>query len=448
MGSELKILVIDDDPAIRRVFKDLVAPKANCVLSTASSAEEGLAFLEENAVDVAFVDMRLGGKTGLEFIEEVRSHGYPTEVALVTGYGTMDIAVQAMKLGAFDCIAKPFTPSRILTILEQFRRFDEIRGENRFLRTQLQDRFKLERFLGHTEVVERLRDLAARAADSDLPVLLRGGDGAGRRHLAQSIHVSSARTSHPFVIYDSRLYSDGAGKAVLLGEEGKPGLLQKAAGGSLLIHELGEMAMPLQQDLLDILAEGDGGGGVRWMATSSSDLAEAVASGRFNRDLLNRFSVCDLRIPDLKDRKDDIPLLLHDGLERICGEKGVPVKGVASDALFTLQRYDWPGNVRELLQVIERAVDLAKGSNIQVRDLPEELRGRVRTKSTAIQNATDTRSLQDLERQAIEETLEETGGDTALAATILGIDRSTLYRKLKRYNMDLPRNTKVRRKSE
>jgi DNA-binding NtrC family response regulator len=430
------------------VFKDLVAPKANCVLNSVSSAEEGLAFLEENAVDVAFVDMRLGGKTGLEFIEEGRSQGYPTEVALVTGYGTMDIAVQAMKLGAFDCIAKPFTPSRILTILEQFRRFDEIRGENRFLRTQLQDRFKLERFLGHTEVIERLRDLAARAADSDLPVLLRGAEGSGRRHLAQSIHVSSSRSNDPFVIYDARLYREGAGKAVLLGEEGKPGLLQKASGGSLLIHELGEMAQPLQQELLKILEGSDAKGGVRWMATSSSDLVEATESNRFERGLLNRFSVCDLQVPDLKDRKDDIPLLVHDSLERICGEKGVPVKGVASDAVFTLQRYDWPGNVRELLQVVERAVELSRGSNLQVRDLPEELRGQVRTKSTTIQGATDTRSLQDLERQAIEQTLEETNGDTALAATILGIDRSTLYRKLKRYGMELPRHTKIRRKSD
>jgi DNA-binding NtrC family response regulator len=448
----LSLLVVDDDAGIRRVFSEVLSAREKVEVFEAASGEEALGLLRRRSLDVAFVDVRMPGLGGLDLLVRVRQEQPNLEIVIVTAFATVESAVQAMKLGASDYLSKPFKLDQVSLILSRLRKVKALRSENERLRRELQGRYSVRNLVGTAPAMERCNELVDRVRREDCNVLIQGESGTGKDLVARAIHYDGARGERLFIPIDCAAIQASLFESELFGHEKgaftgaharKAGLFEIASGGTAFLDEIGEIPLELQAVLLRAIEEKKirpvgateyKSVDVRIVSATNRSLEDMVDQGTFRRDLFYRINVVTIRIPPLRERKDDIPLLVDHFLGRYASREGArKVRGVSREALHILQRYDWPGNVRELEHVVGRACTLGRGEYVQIADLSEEVVKAVETKS---RTPIPGRSFRDMEIEAILRLLKEHRGDTAKVSEILGIDRSTLYRKIKRYHIN------------
>ena len=445
----LNLLVVDDERAVREGCRD-AAQSAGFNTFVADSAEHAYKVLDTQNIDIVLLDLKLPGASGLEALRTVKSRRPNAVVVIITGYATVSSAVQAMKMGAFDYISKPFTLDELRIMLE--RSMDELKmtTEKRVLRERLRSKHGFGSIIGRSPEMEKLYRIIAKAAQSTHPVLIMGESGTGKELVARCIHYSGPYHDKPFIpvdcgslvptLIESELfgYVRGAFTGAIRAKEG---LLAIANGGTVFLDEIGELTVDLQAKLLRAIQEKEirpvGSTkrvtiNVRILAATNRNLEAAVADGTFRRDLYFRLNVLSLKIPPLRDRKQDIPLLAEHFLERMSRNTGSQ-RTLSEEALQVMMGYDWPGNVRELENCLERACALSSGPNIQTADLPSPIQNANHPTLTEAADGGKIVPIADLEREAILRTIDQLKGDKLLAARLLGIGKTTLYRKLKEY---------------
>lgn len=464
-GPQLQILVVDDDAPVRKACAEIAATLGFATL-TADSVPAARAALTRGNVDLILLDLKLPGGGGLSLLEEIRTRYPDVVVIIMTAFATVNSAVEAMRIGAGDYLTKPFTLEELSTVLEraaQRRNFDL---ESRNLRDRLRTAKGMGNLVGRSPVMEKLYRILSKVAKTNHPVVILGEPGVGKELVARSIHASGPHANKPFIpvdcgslvpaLIESELF--GYIKGAFTGaSRSKTGLLAAADGGTVFLDEIAELPLDLQAKLLRALQEREirplGAThsipiNARILAATNRDLAGMVETGRFRKDLYFRLNIVNLRIPPLRERKSDIPLLAAHILERLRRENGVPYT-FADDTLRLMVEYDWPGNVRELEHAIERASALANGSVLHTGDFPTQLqdfqlesRRREETPQNphSNQERTSTGShevitIAELEKQAIINTIRTLKGDKLMAAKLLGIGKTTLYRKLKEYGL-------------
>jgi two-component system, NtrC family, response regulator AtoC len=449
---KIRLLIVDDEASIRRLCTT-VGESLGFACMDADSGESALALLEEQPAHMILTDMVMPRMSGLQFLEQVKKLLPRTEVAVMTGHGSIETAVQAMKLGAYDYITKPFSPLEELRLFLR-RMAEKVRlvEENQFLRERADTESDLHGIVGASAKIQDVLRMIARLKDTRTPVLITGESGTGKELVARAIHFRGLFANRPFVAVDCGSLVPTLIESELFGYEkgaftgatkAKQGLFQAANGGTIFLDEIGELPPEMQAKLLRVLQEKEirpvGSNqkikvDVRVMAATNRDLEAEYRAGAFRKDLYFRLNVVTVHIPPLRERRSDIPMLVHWFLDH--GATGKPIQ-VTNAAMKCLLQYEWPGNVRELENSIERAVALGDRRTIDVGDLPSSIvsasgDGDI---AEAAGNAPGTTDLEDIERATIQRVFEQVKGDKAMAGKMLGISRATLYRKLKRYNI-------------
>jgi two-component system response regulator HydG len=448
-AASLNILVVDDEPTIRETCAE-VARQVGMKVTTVASAEEAFEVLENSAVDIVLTDLMLQRTSGLDLLKRVHDTSPTLPVIVLTHYGTIDSAVAATRLGAVDYVTKPFRIEELRSRLERAARAVELQQENHLLREQLRTRPGFGGLIGVSERMQRVYKVIQKVAMHEYPVLILGESGTGKELVAKSVHFSGPRSGRPFVpvdcsslvatLIESELF--GYVKGAFTGaQHGKQGLLEAANGGTLFLDEIGDMPVDLQAKLLRALQEREvkpvGSTerrhiDVRIIAATNRDLDSAIKAGSFRQDLYFRLNVVQVKLPPLRERKSDIPLLVFSFLEKFSASQQTS-REISEEAMRQLIAYDWPGNVRELENAIERSVALGSGPVLHVADLPTNLQ---HPTTERVPDKNELLPLEELERRAILRTLREMAGDKLAAARILGIGKTTLYRKLKQYHLE------------
>jgi DNA-binding NtrC family response regulator len=445
----ITVLVVEDEESTRKLCAD-VAESCGMKALVAGSVEEALRRLENNAVDIVVTDLLLPPSSGMDLLKQVHEMYPQVAVLVLTQYGSIDSAVTATRMGAVDYVTKPFHIEDLRARLERVARDLDLDRENRLLREQLRTRPGFGGLIGVSAKMQRVYKMIEKVSQHDHPVLILGESGTGKELVAKSIHYSGSRKNRPFApvdcsslvptLIESELF--GYVKGAFTGAmQSKQGLLEAAQGGTLFLDEIGDMPVDLQAKLLRALQEREvkpvGSTerrqiNVRVIAATNRDLDAAIRSGLFRQDLYFRLNVVQIKLPSLRERKSDIQLLVTAFLEKFSDPQGPP-RSISEDAMRRLIAYDWPGNVRELENAIQRAVAMGSGPVVHVGDLPSHLHYPA---SDRIPDRDEVVPMEELERRAILRTLRETGGDKLAAARMLGIGKTTLYRKLKQYQME------------
>ena len=453
---QVRLLVVDDEQSIRKLCMT-VGESLGFVCCEAESGEAALTLLEEQPAHMVLTDMVMPRMSGLEFLEQVKRMLPRTEVALMTGHGSIETAVQAMKLGAYDYISKPFAPLDELRLFLR-RMADKVRleEENQYLRDRSETETAVHGIIGNSVGIQHVLRLISRLKDTRTPVLISGESGTGKELVARALHYRGTLASRPFVAVDCGSLVPTLIESELFGYEkgaftgalrSKQGLLQSADTGTIFLDEIGELPLEMQAKLLRFLQEKEvrpvGSNekvkvDVRIMAATNRDLEIEYKKGTFRKDLYFRLNVVTIHLPPLRERRSDIPVLANWFLERLAPGRDASVTGTAMKALLA---YDWPGNVRELENCLERAVALSDQRLIDLSDLPPTIaRAEAPEKTSRFELSTSgdpATDLEDIERATIQRVFVKVNGDKALAGKMLGISRATLYRKLKRYNIGL-----------
>ncbi|MDD9946511.1 MAG: sigma-54 dependent transcriptional regulator [Myxococcales bacterium] len=461
-STPARILVVDDDRAIRKIIKDRFAALGH-VLDTANDGQEAVAKLDTFAPDLMLLDLRMPNLDGFGVLRALRERSQRPEVIMLTAHGSIEAAVQAVQLGATDFIQKPFDTAHLELVVHRTLAAARLRQRVDHLQTELSGRHSL--IAGQSEAMRQIVRTAERAAPSEATVLLLGESGSGKEVMARFIHQHSPRVGGPFVALNCATLSGELLASELFGHErgaftgavkDKPGRLEQAAGGTLFLDEIGELSADLQAKLLRVLQEREfervGGtrvirADVRVVAATHRNLAEALRTGTFREDLYYRLNVVSLRVPPLRDRRQDLPALLSHFLARHAGEAARPRLSLSEEANRALLAYDWPGNVRELSNAMERCVVLAEGDRIEVGDLPEEVRDVAGTSATRSNDpgaqGVDFTGLSyhdavaEAKRHIITAALSETSNHQTRAAELLGLTQPYLARLMKNLGMRL-----------
>jgi DNA-binding NtrC family response regulator len=442
-----RLLLVDDERIALRNLEHVLAKEGYQITAT-QSGSNALELLDTQPFDLVLTDMKMDKVDGMHLLRRCKSQHPDTEVIMITGYATLETAVEAMKEGAFHYIAKPFRLDEVRKTVAEALEKIRLKRENRALRAQL------DAFEGRTRVITRdggmqkLLDMARQVAPTGCNVLITGESGTGKELFARCLHDNGGRADGPFLAVNCGAFNEellanelfGHEKGAFTGAIGKTGLLVAAHGGTLFLDEVTEMSLSMQVKLLRVIQEKEvlpvGGTkpskvDVRFIAASNRDMKAWVAEGRFRQDLYFRLNVVNLHIPPLSQRREDIPLLAQHFLDRAAPVMGKPVRAISEEALALLKAYDFPGNVRELENIIERGVALCQGDSLEAAHLPDDLRDL----SIRAFRRRDGRviPLEEQERDYILWVLEEAHGNQTLAAQLLGIDRVSLWRKLKKY---------------
>jgi two-component system response regulator HydG len=445
----LTLVIVDDERAIRESCREVARTLGYTALA-ADSAEQAYRLIEAQNIDVVLLDLKLPGATGLEALNKIKQRHPDAEVIVVTGCATVQSAVQAMKNGAYDYVTKPFSMDELRILLDRVATHLKLKSENRMLREKIKSRQGFAGIVGAAPEMERLYRMIAKAAQSNHPVLILGESGTGKELVARSIHFSGPFHDKPFIpvdcgslvptLIESELF--GYVKGAFTGAaQSKDGLLTMAAEGTIFLDEIGEMPVDLQAKLLRAIQEREirpvGSTrcipiNVRILAATNRELEQAVAQGTFRRDLYFRLNVLNLRIPPLRERRQDIPLLIGHFLEQHACDSGFE-RTISDEAMKAMLAYDWPGNVRELENCIDRACAMTSGPMIQLMDLSGAIRGSNASPITPATGSSKIIPMSELEKQTILGTITQLNGDKLLAARLLGIGKTTLYRKLKEY---------------
>ena len=444
----LNLLIVDDERAIREACRE-VAQSLGFHTLVADSAEQAYRVLEAQGADVVLLDLRLPGAGGLEALHKIKARRPDAVIIVVTGYGTVQSAVQAMKNGAYDYVTKPFSLDELRLLLERVANHLKLKTENRILREKIKSKQGFGSIVGRSPEMEKLYRIIAKAAHSTHPVLILGESGTGKELVARSIHFSGPYRDKPFIpvdcgslvptLIESELF--GYVKGAFTGAmHAKDGLLAIAEGGTVFLDEVGELTVDLQAKLLRAIQEKEirpvGSTrripiNVRILAATNRDLEQAVAQGTFRRDLFFRLNVLSLRIPALRERRQDIPLLAMHFLEQTNRSTGQE-RSLSDEALKAMLAYDWPGNVRELENCLERACAFTSGPVINLGDLPTTMHS-APVRAIGADASSEIVPMAELEKQTILHAITQLNGDKLLAARLLGIGKTTLYRKLKEY---------------
>lgn len=449
----LNLLIVDDERAIREACRE-IAISLGYSANTADSAEQAFRALEMQNFDAVLLDLRLPGAGGLDALRRIKDRRPDAVVVVVTGYGTVQSAVQAMKNGAYDYVTKPFSVDELKLLLERVASHLKLKSENRMLREKVKSKQGFAGIVGRAPEMEKLYRILAKAANSVHPVLILGESGTGKEIVARSIHYSGPFRDKPFIpvdcgslvptLIESELF--GYVKGAFTGaNQSKDGLMTMGEGGTLFLDEVGELPVDLQAKMLRAIQEKEirpvGSTrripiNVRILAATNRDLEQAVMQGSFRRDLYFRLNVLSLRIPPLRERRQDIPLLIGHFLDRMAHSSGQE-KMLNDEALKAMLAYDWPGNVRELENCLERACAFTSGPLIHLADLPREI-ANLPVSESSHQNENGNGHcgivpIAELEKKTILNAISELNGDKLQAARLLGIGKTTLYRKLKDY---------------
>ena len=447
----LNLLIVDDERSVREACRE-VAHSLGFFAQVADSSEQAHRLLDLQAFDAVLLDLRLPGAGGLEVLRRIKERRPEAVVIVVTGYGTVQSAVQAMKNGAYDYVTKPFSVDELKLLLERVASHLKLKSENRMLREKVKSKQGFGGIIGRAPEMEKLYRIIAKAANSVHPVLILGESGTGKEMVARSIHYSGPFRDKPFIPVDcgslvpTLIESEQFGyvKGSFTGaNQSKDGLMAMAEGGTIFLDEVGELPVDLQAKMLRALQEKEirpvGSTrrvpiNVRILAATNRDLEQAVTQGSFRRDLYFRLNVLSLRIPALRERRQDIPLLIGHFLERMTRTSGQE-KVLSDDALKAMLAYDWPGNVRELENCLERTYAFTSGPTIHTMDLPREIANLPVPQSSNGNGNGNGQSkmvpIAELEKQTILRAIMELNGDKLQAARLLGIGKTTLYRKLK-----------------
>jgi DNA-binding NtrC family response regulator len=451
MTPHERILVVDDEEQMRDLLVKVLERKGYQV-SVCGNGVDALAFLEREPADLVVTDVRMPGLSGMEALRAIKELNPDIVVIIMTAFGSIDQAVQAVKEGAYDYINKPFKIDEMLLTIEKALEERRLRHEVSTLRQELRTRYHFENLIGKSRAMQEIFGLIEQVAGSRSTVMVYGKSGTGKELVAKAIHYNSPRSTRAFVAVNCAAIPAELLESELFGHEKgsftgaiatKIGKFELATGGSLFLDEVGSMRLDLQAKILRALQEREvervGGTrtikiDVRVIAATNRDLKKAVEEGTFREDLYYRLNVVPITLPDLKDRQEDIPLLANHFVQKFAQESNPAIREISKEAMAVLMSHAWPGNVRELENVIERAVTLGHGPAVLSTDLPTHLAGGANPLERAL---TREATLEDLERDYIAMILQRTKGHQIRAATILGIDRRTLYRKIRRYGLKL-----------
>lgn len=448
-----KLLLVDDDRQVLESMADWLRDQGY-ELDAAASYQDAAAKLGHKDYDLLISDIRMEGGDGFKLLGHCRKNHPETTVILMTGYGTGDMAVDAINDGAFDFLTKPLIDEELEMAIERALSQRQVLQENDQLRAQLDMRYGMDNIIGHDHRMLRLFEMVDSIADTKATVLITGESGTGKSLIARAIHRRSSRREQPFIevacgalpetLLESELFGHVAGS--FTGATGdKPGKFMQADGGTIFLDEIGTASPAMQVKMLRVLQEFEfeqvGGTKTlkidsRVILATNEDLASAVAAGTFRQDLYYRVNVINIELPPLRQRITDIPLLAKSFLENVCNDSGKQVEGFTDDCLAAMQRHRWPGNVRELQNVVERAVLLGKSDHIGLDDLPGEVRGSGALSIAPVGTRTLKEALEGPERQIILEVLELNSWNRNATADALGINRTTLYKKMKRLGLE------------
>jgi two-component system response regulator AtoC len=444
MTTKPRILVVDDEAPMRESLRDWLLEEGYDV-GLAASGQEAIAMAQDGTWSVVLLDLKMPGMDGLETLAELREVAPNTEVVMMTAYATVDTAVKAMKFGAYDYLVKPFDPDEMELQIKKILSHQELVLENIVLRRRLEEREEFDQIIGRSRPMQELFDILSRVAPTDSTVLITGESGTGKELVARAIHGYSPRCYCPFIavscgalpepLLESELFGHEKG-AFTGAEQSRKGRIEMAHGGTLFLDEIGEISAKTQVDLLRVLQEKKiqrlGGDkeisvDVRFIAATNRDLLVALKEQRFREDLYYRLNVITIHLPPLRDRSEDIPLLVDHFVRKLCLELNREPVQIAPQAMKLFMNYSWPGNVRELENVIERALVIGSGKMLVPEDLPFGT-GRALERELP-------ESLREMERLHIRRILEKAGWNVSQTARRLEIDRQTLYNKIEKYGL-------------
>jgi len=456
-----KILIVDDDPEILEVITDILR-EGGYAVDTAPDGVKAITYIDAESYDLVITDLNLPEVDGMMVLKHVVDQSPDTMCIILTGYGTIKSAVEAIKTGAFDYITKPIKSGEILMVVEKALRYKHLERENILLRQQLRKKYRFDNFVGDSKPIQKVFELIEKVADTDSTVLITGESGTGKELIAKAIHYNSYRRDNPMVVINCGAIPEELLESELFGHEkgaftgahkSRIGRFELANEGTIFLDEIGDMSPNLQVKLLRVLQEQkfERVGStrtikidIRIIAATNKNLISAVNKGTFREDLYYRLNVIPIKVPPLRHRKSDIPLLVDFFLKKFNKEKRKNVKEFTSEAMDTLLYYDWRGNVRELENLVERVVILSNGDEIDLEDIPESIAGRARTiesfESTIPPNGgiPFDHAVEEYEKKLILQALSETNWVTTKAAKLLKMNRTTLIEKMKKKKLRKP----------
>ncbi|TKJ32774.1 Fis family transcriptional regulator [bacterium (candidate division B38) B3_B38] len=446
MKPPARILIVDDEAIMRDSLNDWLMEDGYEAVAV-EDGQKAIEIVRSQPFNVVLCDLKMPGMDGIETMRKIKEINKDLPVIIITAYATVNTAVESMKQGAYDYIVKPFDPEEVSHVIRKIISHQQLLQENILLRQELKKVYQFRDIVGKNYKMQEIFELIRTVADSDASVLILGESGTGKELIARAIHYSSRRAEKPFVSVSCSALPETLLESELFGYEkgaftgavrDKPGRFEEANGGTLFLDEIGEMKPETQLHLLRVLQEREirrlGGTGVikvdvRIISATNKDLERAVKEGSFREDLYYRFNVVTIQIPPLREREDDIPLLAERFLMKYNVKNNKNLEGISPKAIALLMQYDWPGNVRELENAIERAVVITKHNIIQPEDLPANIQSFQESKGIK------PRKLKEVEKEHIQHTLEENKWNISKTSKVLGIDRSTLYKKIRQYGL-------------
>lgn len=450
MHEPANILIIDDEESMRDSMSQVLRKEGHTVKG-AAEGKEGLSLFSRETFQVVFLDLKLPGINGMDVLSRIKETSPDTPVIIITGYASIESAVEAMKRGAFDYMAKPFTPGELRVVTQRALDGRRLLLENIYLRRELEAKTEFEMVIGKSKAMSDVLDIVRRVSPSESTVLITGESGTGKELIAREIHLHSLRRQAPFVVVDCGALVETLFESELFGHvkgsftgahETKHGRFEVADGGTIFFDEISNIGLNIQAKLLRVIQEREitriGSSkpikvDVRILAATNEDLAEAVRKGKFREDLFYRLSVVPVHLPPLRERKEDVPLLVEHFLRKYNKKAKKNIGGVSARAIKALAEYDWPGNIRELENTIERGVVLSKTNGIDLEDLMYH--GISASTGSAGSVAGKYKTLEEMEKEHIKAVLQAQFGNKSRAASALGIDRKTLWAKIKKYKI-------------
>ena len=449
-NERTRILVVDDEEIVRESLGGWLE-KDGYTVTLAPDGASAVEKLKAERWSIVVADLKMPGMDGLQVLDEAKKIQPDVAFVIMTAYATVDTAVAAMKKGAYDYLVKPFDPEELTLMMQKIVSQQSLLRENAVLRQALKREYRFRDLVSKSPAMQSVFELAKTAARSNSTILVLGESGSGKEVLARSIHAESPRAEGPFVAVSCAALTESLLESELFGHEKgsftgasarRKGKFEAAHGGTLFLDEIGDIGGKLQLDLLRVLEDRKfhriGGNenievDVRIIAATNKDLRRAVAEGKFREDLFYRLNVIPITLPPLRQRREDLPLLVDSILERLAVEMKKRLDGISSEAMTAIMAHDWPGNVRELRNVLERGAVVAQGPVLQLHDMG--MGGAADAKGEAAPRSGPLASLEDMERRHVAAVLAHTGGNVSQSARILGIDRVTLYNKMKRYGI-------------
>ncbi|MEJ2495159.1 MAG: sigma-54 dependent transcriptional regulator [Ignavibacteriaceae bacterium] len=454
-----KILIVDDNPEVLKLIANILETNEYEV-ETVSRGESAIKKLDSNDYDMVLTDLMMPDIDGMQVLEHVKSRASRTMCIILTGHGTIKSSVKAIKRGAFDYITKPVSPSELLIIVEKALKFKNLEEENIRLKKELKGKYHYKNIVGTSQVIKKIYDLIEKVSDTDGTVLITGASGTGKELIARSIHYNSQRSDKPLVVINCGAVPEALLESELFGHEKgaftgaykkRIGRFEMANGGTVFLDEIGEMSPALQIKLLRVLQEQqfERVGGtktihvdLRFIAATNKNLTTAINMEKFREDLYYRLNVIPIKVPSLKQRRSDIPLLIDFFLKKFQKIKNKKITAFSQSAMDSMWAYDWPGNVRELENVIKRLTILCEGPVVNIDDLPENIRdvsgARPSEEEVILGDELNlNEAVQDYEKKIILEALEKTNWVKSKAAKLLNINRTTLVAKIKKQNIEI-----------